>query len=174
MSLVSDPRVGVRRLAVYALGTIQNASNPQVVAGLLKAGSEDKDDLVRSNAVYSLGQLFRDKNVDFQQEITALIGRLESGVEPNNTDVAMFPRSTVRQSIAYSLLQAACNQQFTSEQIDRLLEIMLGDDDRYVQGFIIEIARQSHSLSNEAVSTLLSVLSQLRLSPRPLQLKIAS
>ena len=174
LGLASDSRVGVRRLAVYALGTIQNSSNPQVVAGLLKAGSEDKDDLVRSNAVYSLGQLFRNKDVDFQREISALIGRLKSGVEPDNTDVAMFPRSTVRQLIAYALLQAASNQQFTSDQIDRLLEIMSGDDDRYVQGFIIEIARQSNNLSNEAVSTLLSVLSQLRLSPRPLQLKIAS
>ena len=174
LSLVSDPRVGVRRLAVYALGTIQNASKPQVVAGLLKAGSEDKDDLVRSNAVYSLGQLFRDKNIDFQKEITALIGRLESGVEPNNTDVAMFPRSTVRQSIAYALLQAACNQQFTSEQIDRLLAIMSDDTDRYVQGFIIEIAKQSDNLSYKSVSILLSSFSQLRLSPRPLELKIAS
>ena len=174
LGLASDSRVGVRRLAVYALGTIQNSFNPQVVAGLLKAGSEDKDDLVRSNAVYSLGQLFRNKDVDFQREISSLIGRLKSGVEPNNTDVAMFPRSTVRQSIAYALLQAASNQQFTSDQIDRLLEIMSDDDDRYVQGFIIEIARQSNNLSNEAVSTLLSVLSRLRLSPRPLQLKIAS
>ena len=166
--------MGVRRLAVYALGTIQNASNPQVVAGLLKAGSEDKDDLVRSNAVYSLGQLFRNKNVDFQKEISVLIGRLESGVEPNNTDVAMFPRSTVRQSIAYALLQAASNQRFTSQQIDLLLEIMSGDEDRYVQGLIIEIAKQSNNLSNGAVSTLLSALSRLRLSPRPLELKRAS
>ena len=80
----------------------------------------------------------------------------------------------MRQSIAYALLQAASNQQFTSEQIDLLLEIMSGDEDRYVQGLIIEIARQSNNLSNGAVSTLLSALSRLRLSPRPLELKRAS
>ena len=80
----------------------------------------------------------------------------------------------MRQSIAYALLQAASNQQFTSEQIDLLLEIMSGDEDRYVQGLIVEIARQSINLSNEAVSTLLSALSRLRLSPRPLELKRAS
>ena len=174
LGLVSDPREGVRRLAVYALGTIQNACNPQVVAGLLNSCIEDSDDLVRSNAVYSLGQLFRHQEVDFELPITALIERLRPGVEPNNTDVALFPRSTVRQSIAYALLQAASNQQFTSEQIDLLLEIMSGDEDRYVQGLIIEIARQSNNLSNGAVSTLLSALSRLRLSPRPLELKRAS
>ena len=86
----------------------------------------------------------------------------------------MFPRSTVRQSIAYALLQAACNKQFTSEQIDRLLAIMSDDTDRYVQGFIIEIAKQSDNLSYKSVSILLSSFSQLRLSPRPLELKIAS
>ena len=80
----------------------------------------------------------------------------------------------MRQSIAYALLQAASNQQFTSEQIDLLLEIMSGDEDRYVQGLIIEIARQCNNLSNGAVSTLLSALSRLRLSPRPLELKRAS
>ncbi len=55
-----------------------------------------------------------------------------------------------------------------------VLEIMSGDEDRYVQGLIIEIARQSNNLSNGAVSTLLSALSRLRLSPRPLELKRAS
>ena len=172
--MVSDPREGVRRLAVYALGTIQNACNPQVVAGLLNSCIEDSDDLVRSNAVYSLGQVFRHQEVDFELPITNLIGRLKPGVEPNNTDVALLPRSTVRQSIAYALLQAASNQQFTSEQIDLLLEIMSVDEDRYVQGLIIEIARQSNNLSNGAVSTLLSALSRLRLSPRPLELKRVS
>ena len=90
--------------------------------------------------------------MDFELPIAALM-KTQAWVEPNNTDVALFPRSTVRQSIAYALLQAASNQQFTSEQIDLLLEIMSGDEDRYVQGLIVEIARQSNNLSNEAVSS---------------------
>ena len=102
---------------------------------------------------------------DFSVAIDTLIHRLSPGVEPNNTEVALFPRSTVRQSIAYSLLQAASNHEF-SEQIEKLLALTLEDDDRYVQGFAIEITRQNQNLSARSVDALLAALSRLRLSPR--------
>ena len=70
-----------------------------------------------------MGQILRCKDADFSEVIDALIQRLAPGVEPNNTDVALFPRSTVRQSIAYSLLQAASNHEFSAAQIEKLLAL---------------------------------------------------
>lgn len=162
---VDNKRVSTRRLAVYALGEASNGSNAKVVGALLAALTNDQDDLVRSNAAYAMGQIFRCKVSDFSAAIDALIHRLSPGVEPNNTEVALFPRSTVRQSIAYSLLQAASNHEFSSEQIEKLLALTLEDDDRYVQGFAIEITRQNQNLSARSVDALLAALSRLRLSP---------
>ena len=162
---VDNQRVSTRRLAVYALGEASNGSNAKVVGALLAALTNDQDDLVRSNAAYAMGQIFRCKVSDFSAAIDALIHRLSPGVEPNNTEVALFPRSTVRQSIAYSLLQAASNHEFSYEQIEKLLALTLEDDDRYVQGFAIEITRQNQNLSARSVDALLAALSRLRLSP---------
>ena len=162
---VDNQRVSTRRLAVYALGEASNGSNAKVVGALLAALTNDQDDLVRSNAAYAMGQIFRCKVSDFSAAIDTLIHRLSPGVEPNNTEVALFPRSTVRQSIAYSLLQAASNHEFSYEQIEKLLALTLEDDDRYVQGFAIEITRQNQNLSARSVDALLAALSRLRLSP---------
>ena len=171
---MGNQRVSIRRLAVYALGESANGLNAQVVGALLAALTKDQDDLVRSNAAYALGQILRCKDADFSAVIDALIQRLAPGVEPNNTAVALFPRSTVRQSIAYSLLQAACNHEFSAEQIEKLLALTLEDDDRYVQGFAIEITRQNQNLSAKSLDVLLAALSRLRLSPRPAALNSAS
>ena len=45
-----------------------------------------------------------------------------------------MPRSTVRQSIAYALVQASANHEFTNQQLDNLIDAGLDDNDRYVQG----------------------------------------
>ena len=174
LPFVGNQRVSIRRLAVYALGESANGLNAQVVRALLAALTKDQDDLVRSNAAYAMGQILRCKDADFSAVIDALIQRLAPGVEPNNTAVALFPRSTVRQSIAYSLLQAACNHEFSAAQIEKLLALTLEDDDRYVQGFAIEITRQNQNLSAKSLDVLLAALSRLRLSPRPAALNSAS
>ena len=174
LPFVGNQRVSIRRLAVYALGESTNGLNAQVVEVVLAALIKDQDDLVRSNAAYAMGQILRCKDADFSVVIDALIQRLAPGVEPNNTSVALFPRSTVRQSIAYSLLQAACNHEFSAEQIEKLLALTLEDDDRYVQGFAIEITRQNQNLSSKSLGVLLAALSRLRLSPRPAELNSAS
>lgn len=174
LPFVGNQRVSIRRLAVYALGESANGLNAQVVRALLAALTKDQDDLVRSNAAYAMGQILRCKGADFSAVIDALIQRLAPGVEPNNTAVALFPRSTVRQSIAYSLLQAACNHEFSAAQIEKLLALTLEDDDRYVQGFAIEITRQNQNLSAKSLDVLLAAFSRLRLSPRPAALNSAS
>ena len=174
LPFVDNQRVSIRRLAVYALGESSNGPNAQVVRALLEALTKDPDDLVRSNAAYAMGQIFRCKDADFSLAIDALIQRLAPRVEPNNTVVALFPRSTVRQSIAYSLLQAACNHEFSAAQIEKLLALTLEDDDRYVQGFAIEITRQNQNLSAKSLEVLLAALSRLRLSPRPAALNSAT
>ena len=122
---------------------------------------------MRSNAAYALGHVMRDTDVKASSIVDILIERLEVGVETNNTDTALFPRSTVRQSIAYSLLQAACNHNLSASQIEKMLTIALADDDRYVQGYAIEIARRTDSLSERSITLLLSSLSRLRMSLRP-------
>lgn len=174
LPLLNNQRVSIRRLAVYALGEAVNGANIKIVDGLLTALIQDEDDLVRSNAAYAMGQIFRCQGAKFSAVIDTLIQRLAPGVEPNNTAVALFPRSTVRQSIVYSLLQAACNHELSAAQIETLLSLTLKDDDRYVQGFAIEIARQSQNLSPKSLDTLLAALSRLRFSPRPAELNLAS
>ena len=167
LPFVQSQRVGTRRLAVYALGNAVNGQYPEVIACLLTALTEDSDDLVRSNAAYALGHVMRHSDAKVSPVVDVLIERLRVGAETNNTDTALFPRSTVRQSIAYSLLQAASNHDLSPEQIERILTIALADDDRYVQGFAVEIARRSKSLSEKSIDLLLASLSRLRTSPRP-------
>ena len=153
---------------MYALGNAANGQHPEVIAGLLTALTEDEDDLVRSNAAYALGHVLRHSNVKVSPVVNILTDRLGAGVETNNTDTALFPRSTVRQSIAYSLLQAACNHDLSPSQIEKILTSALADEDRYVQGFAVEIARRTGSLSEKSIDLLLSSLSRLRMSSRPL------
>ena len=167
LPFVEHRGVSTRRLAVYALGNASNGKHSEVIAALLGALTEDKDDLVRSNAAYALGHVMRDTDVEASSAVDILIQRLETGVEANNTDTALFPRSTVRQSIAYSLLQTASNHNLSASQTEKLLSIALADDDRYVQGFAIEIARRTDALSERSITLLLSSLSRLRMSSRP-------
>ena len=167
LPFLKHQRVSTRRLAVYALGNATNGEHPEIIAGLLTALTEDTDDLVRSNAAYALGHVMRHTDAKASPVIDILTERLGVGVETNNTDTALFPRSTVRQSIAYGLLQTACNHHLSASQTERILSIALTDDDRYVQGFAVEIARRVDSLSERSIDLLLSSLSRLRMSSRP-------
>ena len=167
LPFVKHQRVGTRRMAVYALGNAANGQHPEVIAGLLTALTEDEDDLVRSNAAYALGHVLRHSNVKVSPVVDILTDRLGAGVETNNTDTALFPRSTVRQSIAYSLLQVACNHDLSPSQTEKILTTALADEDRYVQGFAVEIARRTGSLSEKSIDLLLSSLSRSRMSSRP-------
>ncbi|MEM7079294.1 MAG: HEAT repeat domain-containing protein [Pseudomonadota bacterium] len=131
-------RVGVRRMAAFALGTEALGDDADVLEALLGVLCTDEDDLARSNAAYALGQIARSTTAQHVRLFTALLARLAVGVEPNNTEVALLPRSTVRQSVAYALLQAACNHGIP-EACRADVEALRADDDRYVAGFVEEV-----------------------------------
>lgn len=128
-----------RRFALFALGNAENAGHPAVVTRLLRAIVEEEDDLARSNAAYALGQVGRGKFADVDGVVDAILDRLEDGVEADNTKVAGLPRSTVRQSLAYALLQIAANHRL--EDLSRLLSLT-EDRDRYVKGFAEEVQQR--------------------------------
>ena len=148
LDLLNHERPGVRRLAAFALGTEVLGDSDEVVQGLLTSIRSDDDVLTRSNAAYSLGQLARTiGNPD--SLASALLDRLKPGVEPNNTEVALLPRSTVRQSLAYALLQCACNHNLNTE-IRARIGVHINDDDRYVAGFAEEALNRLEPLSHRS------------------------
>ena len=126
-----------RRFGVFGLGNIATAQNPDATNTLLTC-LKDNDDLVRSNAAYSLGQVSRGDFDQANEIFEVLMARLQPGTEPNNTDAALLPRSTVRQSIAYALMQYAFNQPLSEWQISEMVNIAIKDDDRYVRGMLLE------------------------------------
>ena len=130
-----------RRFALFALGNAENATNSDVVSALIRAIQEEPDDLARSNAAYALGQISRGPLADPDRVYQIVAERLLGDQEPDNTEVALLPRSTVRQSLAYTALQLATNHQLSElPGIDDLV----ADRDRYVRGFMQEVnARQS-------------------------------
>lgn len=89
-------------------------------------GREDQ----RIDATYRLAQLA------IQQPLVQAPGLqcLKPGVEANNTEVAGLPRSTVRESVVYALLQCASNHPLP-DSVLAALEVLLDDDDRYGSGF---------------------------------------
>ena len=99
--------------------------------------------------------------------IDVLIERLTKGVESNNTEVALMPRSTIRQSISYALVQFAANHSFSGKQISNLVRAGLDDDDRYVQGLTIETLRLVEEIEKDTLTHIFSILSRTRLSPSP-------
>ena len=78
-----------------------------------------------------------------------------------------MPRSTVRQSIAYALVQASANHEFTNQQLDNLIDAGLDDNDRYVQGLTVETMRMVNEVEKQTVDRVLTVLSRTRLSQTP-------
>ena len=78
-----------------------------------------------------------------------------------------MPRSTVRQSIAYALVQASANHEFTNQQLGNLIDAGLDDNDRYVQGLTVEALRMVKEVEKQTVYRVLTVLSRTRLSQTP-------
>ena len=78
-----------------------------------------------------------------------------------------MPRSTVRQSIAYALVQASANHEFTNQQLGNLIDAGLDDNDRYVQGLTVEALRMAKEVEKQTVDRVLTVLSRTRLSQTP-------
>ena len=78
-----------------------------------------------------------------------------------------MPRSTVRQSIAYALVQASANHEFTNQQLGNLIDAGLDDNDRYVQGLTVEALRLAKEVEKQTVDRVLTVLSRTRLSQTP-------
>tara|TARA_E500000075_G_C6758017_1_gene206210 strand:- start:69 stop:560 length:492 start_codon:yes stop_codon:yes gene_type:complete len=154
-------------MAVYALGAHVLLNEKEVVAALIDRLKLDEDDLVRSNSAYTLGQVVRQARHYATEIIDALIERLFAGVEMNNTEVALMPRSTVRQSIAYALVQASANHEFTEQQLSNLIEAGLDDSDRYVQGLTVEVLRMANKIGKQTLDRVLTVLSRTRLSQTP-------
>ena len=134
----TDTRSSTRRFAVFALGNASNAINEAVVNKLLEAIKTEPDDLARCNAAYALGHLCRGTLSDPELVCEEILARLRQGVEPDNTKVAGLARSTVRQSLAYALLQLAENHSLT-QTTQQTIAAMGSDRDRYVAGFAREI-----------------------------------
>jgi hypothetical protein len=136
VSALASERAPVRRTAAAALGTHWASARPDVVAALLGLLASDVDDLVRSNAAYTLGHLAR--HVDEPAVVDGLLRSLEPGVELDNAHGAGFSRSTVRQSAAYGLLQVLVNHRLDRDRMARVIDGPMVDDDRYVQGLVVE------------------------------------
>lgn len=136
LPLTRHERPSTRRLANFALGNAANAVYPSIVSNLSEAIEREGDDLARSNAAYSLGQVGRGRLSDAKQTFDTILARLEPGIEPDNTRVAGLPRSTVRQSLAYAALQIASNHPLA---LSRQVTLLTEDCDRYVAGFFKEI-----------------------------------
>ena len=114
-----------------------------------------------------MGQVVRQTQQYTTEIIDVLIERLFAGVEANNTEVALMPRSTVRQSIAYALVQASANHELTEQQLSNLIEAGLDDSDRYVQGLTVEVLRMANEIGKQTLDRVLTVLSRTRLSQTP-------
>ena len=130
-----------RRVAAYALGTVETAESEAAVSALVTSLASDSDDLVRSNAAYSLAQISRAASCDAAMIGTGLIKRLAPGAEPNNTNAAGLPRSTVRQSAAYGLMLLALNHQLDETVMSEIRQFSKSDPDRYVRGMLAEAVR---------------------------------
>ena len=167
VSLTNSERAGTRRMSVYALGDSVYSNDKEVIDSLISRLKADPDDLVRSNSAYAIGQLARGETKFSAYMIDVLIERLTKGVESNNTEVALMPRSSIRQSISYALVQFAANHSFSGEQISNLVRAGLDDDDRYVQGLTIETLRLVEEIEKDTLTHIFSILSRTRLSPSP-------
>ena len=155
-----------RRVAAYALGTVESASSQLAVDALIECVEGDDDDLARSNAAYSLGQLSRARKCDAQRIAEALIARLFPGVEPDNTFVADLPRSTVRQSVAYALMQLLINHELPDDITADVVRLAVDDPDRYVKGMLLEALAHAFS-ENPVVAALAGGLIRQRWNIAP-------
>lgn len=132
-------RVGTRRYAAFALGNAATAASKEAALALMFVLDEDGDDLARSNAAYALGQLARTAGPAMDRIAATLLAHVLPGAEPANTRSGGMARSTVRESAAYGLLQAAVNNTLGKQHIETILnDVLFADEDRYVQGLLTE------------------------------------
>ncbi|MEM7018141.1 MAG: HEAT repeat domain-containing protein [Pseudomonadota bacterium] len=141
-------RASVRRFALYALGNIDTTESTSALNALLTAIADEPDDLARSNAAYALGQVVRARTKDLGYLTDILLQRLKPGVEPNNTEVALLPRSTVRQSVAFALMLLAYNHKLSDTQTAAITNIIAQETDRYVKGMLLEALCQVSTDTN--------------------------
>lgn len=144
---LASPEAIVRRRAIAGLGTADAAAAPGALCAMTAAMCDDPDDLVRSNAAYSVGHAVRAAAdpTDVAMVVDGLLDRLTPGVEADNAFGAGFGRSTVRQSAGYALALVLCNHRLADEQLDAIVDGPLRDDDRYVQGLVAEgLVRTEH------------------------------
>ena len=161
----------VRRVAVFAIGEARAAQGRAVEA--LTRCLQDPDDLVRSNAAYALGNLGR--RTGLPDDVTAaLLDRLDPAVEPDNSTNRGMTRSTVRESVAYALLQLAANGRLSETERHRFAERAFGDHDRYVRGLAVKAL--VHGGAGDApawMAPLLAALDQAYYLPDPAGLPAA-
>ncbi len=129
-----DEQVSVRRFAIFSLGAVWSPG----ADALLDRLENEPDDLARSNAAYALGQLARCPGIDADSVLNLLLARLQPGVEPDNTTIAGLPRSTVRQSVGYAILQLACNHRLGDDVRREMSTLLRRESDRYVLGMLVE------------------------------------
>ncbi len=125
----------VRRVAVFALGETRSRQDRAIDA--LATRLADPDDLVRSNAACALGNLGRRKELP-AGATGALIDRLDPEAEADNSAIFGMSRSTVRESVAWALLQLATNGHLSASQRERFAELAFRDHDRYVRGLAVK------------------------------------
>ncbi len=167
LDAVHAPDATVRRPAIAALGSETATADPAAVDALVDRLATDPDDLARSNAAYSLGQLARRPDLDPAPLVDALVHRLQPGVEPDNAFNAAFARSTIRQSAAFALVQALANHELDPDRIASILDLLPAEPDRYVQGLLVEGLTRT-TLSTPALNRrLLSFLTARRWTPTP-------
>ena len=131
-----DPRV--RRVAAFALG--ETRSPLPAAERALTTHLEDLDDLVRCNVAYALGNLGRCHALS-ADTINVMLQRFDAQVEPTNTGNGPPHRSTVRESLAWALLQLARNNRLEAAQLERFAAAGMADRDRYVRGVTAEALR---------------------------------
>ncbi len=159
----------IRRPSIAGLGTGEAAKDHEAVAAMVAAMTGDPDDLVRSNAAYSLGHLVRaplDAGT-VAMIVDGLLDRLAPGAEPDNATAGGFARSTVRQSAGYALALALCNHPLDDERLDAIIDGPLRDLDRYVQGLVADGLGRTEHLSVPARRRMVEYLVSRRWNRSP-------
>ena len=151
----------VRRVACLAAAEAR-LDSAAIVAALFECLETDPDDLARSNAAYSLGNIAR--LVPERVPAARLLQRLQPGVEPDNSTNGGMTRSTVRESVAYALN----NVRLDETDLGSLAELGLADHDRYVRGLAITaLERHVGVCPGDWVQRFVKHLMASRFSERP-------
>ncbi len=160
---LTAPAPTTRRPAAAALGSRATAADHDAVVALTELLANDPDDLVRSNAAYSLGTVGRCAAPPVASMVVdALLARLAPGVEPDNADGAGFSRSTVRQTAALSLAVVLANHRFGDRLIGAVVELLADESDRYVPGLLLEGLMRTEHIGKAHRRTLLTHLATRR------------